>query len=107
MHQAPGRPQRDPQTGESFLEVPFAGEILTNLPLFNKGTAFTERERDLLRLRGLVPPRVFTMEQQIPRIMNGLRPQRTDIDKHVYLISLMDRNETLFYRVVLDHIEEL
>jgi malate dehydrogenase (oxaloacetate-decarboxylating)(NADP+) len=107
MRQAPGRPQQDPRTGELYLEVPFAGDLLTNLPLFNKGTAFTERERDELGLRGLVPPRVFTMEQQIGRILEGYARQRTDLDRHIFLIALMDRNETLFYRVVLDHIREM
>ena len=107
MNQAPGRPKRDSKTGEKYIEVPFTGEVLTNMPLFNKGTAFTERERDQLHLRGLIPPRVFSMEEQIPRIMKAYRAQATDLDRHIYLIGLMDRNETLFYRVVLDHIEEM
>ncbi|MBI5368092.1 MAG: NAD-dependent malic enzyme [Planctomycetes bacterium] len=89
------------------LECPVSGEHLTTFPIFNKGTAFTEEERDDLDLRGLIPPRVTTLEQQVARVMENYRHKQDALEKYIHLISLMDRNETLFYRVVLDHLEEM
>ena len=80
-------------------------QLLTN-PLLNKGTAFTETERDALGLRGLLPPRVFTIEEQLQRTLNSLRRKTDNIEKYIYLTTLQNRNEVLFYRLVLDHIEE-
>lgn len=82
------------------------GVDLLHDPMLNKGTAFTEAERDALGLRGLLPPRVATMEQQLTRVLGNLRRKPSDIEKYVYLISLLERNEKLFYRLVVDHIEE-
>jgi malate dehydrogenase (oxaloacetate-decarboxylating)(NADP+) len=76
-------------------------------PRLNKGTAFTERERDELGLRGLLPPRVSTLEQQTLRVLENLRRKPNDLEKYVFMMGLLDRNETLFYRVVLDHLSEL
>jgi malate dehydrogenase (oxaloacetate-decarboxylating)(NADP+) len=84
-----------------------AGSPLLNNPQLNKGTAFTERERDALGLRGLLPPRVFTLEEQVSRALTNIRGKSTDLDKYVYLSTLQTRNEILFYRVVLDHLEEI
>ena len=84
-----------------------AGAELLYDPRTNKGTGFTEQERDALQLRGLLPPRVFTLEQQTARIMNNFRRQTSDLDKYIFLGALQDRNETLFYRILLDHIEEM
>ncbi len=84
-----------------------AGVDLLYDPRANKGTGFTERERDALHLRGLLPPRVLTLEQQTARIMNNFRRQSSDLDKYIFLGALQDRNETLFYRTILDHIEEI
>jgi len=84
-----------------------AGSPLLNNPQLNKGTAFTERERDALGLRGLLPPRVFTLEEQVARALTNIRGKSTDIDKYVYLSTLQTRNEILFYRVVLDHLDEI
>ncbi len=83
------------------------GVDLLHDPLLNKGTAFTESEREALGLRGLLPPRVATMAEQIARVMSNLRAKPNDLEKYIYLTSLHDRNETLFYRVVVDHIDEL
>jgi malate dehydrogenase (oxaloacetate-decarboxylating)(NADP+) len=79
--------------------------ILTN-PLLNKGTAFTERERDALGLTGLLPPRVFTLEEQVERSLNAVRRKPDALEKYIYLVNLQNRNEVLFYRLVIDHIEE-
>lgn len=83
------------------------GTEVLNDPRFNKGTAFTEEERDALKLRGLLPPRVFTLQEQVTRIMENFRRQTSDLEKYIFLGTLQDRNETLFYRTVLDHIEEM
>jgi malate dehydrogenase (oxaloacetate-decarboxylating)(NADP+) len=76
-------------------------------PIRNKGTAFTEAERDELKLRGLLPPRVHSMAEQELRVLNNLREKPTDLEKYLYLIALQDRNENLYYRVVMNHIEEM
>ncbi len=73
----------------------------------NKGTAFTEEERDAFKLRGLLPPRVFTLQEQEKRTRENFRGKSSDLEKYIYLISLQDRNETLFYHTVLDNVEEM
>jgi len=83
------------------------GVALLHDPLLNKGTSFTEAERDALGLRGLLPPKITTLEQQSARVLNNIRRQPTDLDKYSYLISLQERNATLFYRVVVDNMFEL
>src|SRR3954466_12499283 len=76
-------------------------------PLLNKGTAFTTEERDDLGLRGLLPPCVLTMETQVERVLVNLRTLPTDLEKYVALNALHDRNEALFFRVVVDNIDEI
>jgi len=76
-------------------------------PLLNKGTAFTEAERDMLGLRGLLPAHVLSMDEQIARFMTNLRDLPNDLEKYVALNSLHDRNEALFFRVVCDNIDEI
>jgi len=83
------------------------GAALLTDPLLNKGTAFTERERDALGLRGLLPPRVFTLEEQEKRSMAAVRRKPDALEKYIYLTNLQNRNEVLFYRLVIDHIEEM
>jgi len=76
-------------------------------PIRNKGTAFTEDEREELCLRGLLPPRVHTMAAQELRVLGNIRAKPTDLERYLYLIALQDRNENLFYRVVMNHVEEM
>lgn len=76
-------------------------------PVRNKGTAFTEAERDALKLRGLLPPRVHSMASQELRVLGNIRAKPTDLERYLYLVALQDRNETLFYRVVMNHLEEM
>lgn len=76
-------------------------------PRLNKSTAFTEAERDALGLRGLLPPRVTTIEQQLLRVMANFAGKTSNLEKYVFLTALQDRNETLFYRALLDHVEEM
>ncbi len=82
------------------------GYDLLRDPLLNKGTAFTEAERDLLGLRGLLPPHVHTIEEQLKRVRIGLSRQPDDLQKWVFLNSLHDRNETLFFKLLMDSPEE-
>ncbi|GJM42134.1 MAG: NAD-dependent malic enzyme [Ardenticatenaceae bacterium] len=83
------------------------GVDLLHNPLLNHGTAFTEEERDAYKLRGLLPPRIFTQERQVMRSLENFRKKRNDLEKYIYLIGLEDRNETLFYRLVMDNLEEM
>ncbi len=87
--------------------LPAKGVDWLHNPVFNKGTAFTEAERDALGLRGLLPPHVLTMDQQARRVMENFRNKPDDIERYIQMVALQDRNETLFYRVVMDNLEEL
>eukprot|EP00559_Dactyliosolen_fragilissimus_P008907 CAMPEP_0184861216 /NCGR_PEP_ID=MMETSP0580-20130426/5964_1 /TAXON_ID=1118495 /ORGANISM="Dactyliosolen fragilissimus" /LENGTH=607 /DNA_ID=CAMNT_0027358637 /DNA_START=143 /DNA_END=1966 /DNA_ORIENTATION=- len=81
-------------------------DILTN-PLFNKGTAFKMGERDRLRFRGLLPPRRLNMHVQKERFLKAMRAEESPIKKNILLEDLHDRNETLYHRVIVDHVEEV
>lgn len=76
-------------------------------PTLNKGTAFNEAERDALGLRGLLPPHVQGMEDQIKRFLITYKKRSTDLERYIDLSSLQDRNETLYYRIITDFIEEM
>ena len=76
-------------------------------PALNRGTAFTEAERDALNLRGLLPPHVATQADQVARVLKNLRSRSTELEKFVDLAALHDRNETLFFRVLMDHPDEM
>jgi len=82
------------------------GMSLLRDALRNKGTAFSEKERDRFGLRGLLPPRVFKMSQQVERALRQLRRKESDLEKYIFLTALQQRNETLFFRLLLDHLEE-
>ncbi|SDX74975.1 NAD-dependent malic enzyme [Saccharopolyspora shandongensis] len=81
-------------------------EVLRN-PLLNKGTAFTQVERDSLGLDGLLPSAVTTLEEQVQQAYQQYRAQPSDLLKNVYLTALHDRNEVLFYRLLSEHLREL
>lgn len=83
------------------------GVKLLHDPQRNKGTAFTDAERETLGLRGLLPPRVLTQDLQAKRVIHNLRQKATGLERYIALTALQDRNEMLYYRVVIDHIEEL
>ncbi len=97
----------DKVTLETSVEDYYRGVKLLHDPIRNKGTAFSEEERDRLGLRGLLPPKVFTQEEQIIRVLDNLQRKSTDLERYIYLMALQDRNETLFYRVVKDHLNEI
>ncbi len=83
------------------------GVDLLHNPALNKGTAFTNEEREALGLRGLLPPYVSTQEEQVLRVMGNFHRKPDDLEKYIHMMALQGRNETLFYRVVLDNIEEM
>jgi malate dehydrogenase (oxaloacetate-decarboxylating) len=87
------------------LRVSLTGQELINTPRLNKGTAFTERERDAFGLHGLLPPHVGTLEEQIERRLRALAEQPTPFTKYSFLRDLQDTNETLFYALLLHDIE--
>jgi malic enzyme len=97
----------DPITGEEYLAVDVLGRALLADPLTNKGTAFPLAERAQLGLAGLVPPAVSTMTQQLERVYENFKAKATDLERYIHLASLQDRNETLFFRLVLEHIDEM
>jgi len=83
------------------------GTALLSNSLLNKGTAFTEAERDAFGLRGLLPPKVFTIEEQLQRVYGNFSRKADALEKYIFLTTLQNRNETLFYRLVQDHAEEM
>jgi len=87
-------------------QTPHGYELLHDSSL-NKGTAFTAKERDALGVRGLLPPRVSDLDTQVQRIMENFRDKPDDLEKYIFMMELQDRNETLFYRAIHEHIAEL
>ena len=75
-------------------------------PTLNKGTAFTKEERSALGLDGLLPPQIETLDEQVVRAWEAYQRKSDDLERHIYLRALQDTNEVLFYRLLLDHIEE-
>ncbi len=82
------------------------GRKLLDTPALNKSTAFTEDERERFRLRGLLPPTVSTQEVQEIRVIENLRRKGSDIERYIFLMALLLRNERLFFRTVMDHLDE-
>jgi malate dehydrogenase (oxaloacetate-decarboxylating) len=89
------------------VETDLTGFDLISQPLLNKGTAFTEGERDAFRLHGLLPPHVGTLDEQVSRRLEALRDFATDFQRYAFLRDLQDLNETLFYALLVRNIEEL
>ena len=89
------------------LPTGLRGMDLLDTPIWNKGTAFDDNERSALGLHGLLPPRVESLEEQVKRAYEAFKTKRTDLGRHVYLRQLQDSNETLFYRLMFEHIEEM
>lgn len=89
------------------LYIPYAGPSLLEMPLLNKGSAFTLKERIDFNLVGLLPQNVETIEEQAERAYRQYRQNATDLDKHIYLRSIQDDNETLFFRLLEAHLEEM
>jgi malate dehydrogenase (oxaloacetate-decarboxylating) len=100
------QPLFDSETGQAYLPVKERGRQVLEEPLLNKGTAFPVDERLTLGLAGLLPSHISTQEQQVARCLDQMRGKETNLEKHIYLASLHDRNETLFYRLVCENLEE-
>ena len=89
------------------LYVPYAGPALLETPLLNKGGAFSREERVAFNLDGLLPHCIETIEEQASRAYQQYTSFQNDLDKHIYLRNIQDTNETLFYRLVHDHLTEM
>ena len=83
------------------------GAELLNAPILNKGTAFSEEERSALALKGLLPPHIESLEEQVARAYEAYQAKDTDLERHINLRALQDTNEVLFYRLLLEHTEEM
>src|SRR5476651_76695 len=93
-------------TEAAILSTPLSGYQLLADPLLNKGTAFTEAERDVFELHGLLPPNIGTLDEQASRRLQVLRGFETDLDRYAFLRDLQDTNETLFFALLVQNIEE-
>lgn len=97
----------DKQKKDRSLYIPYAGPVLLEFPLLNKGSAFSPEERSSFNLIGLLPEVVETIEEQAERAWRQYQEFKTDIDKHIYLRNIQDTNETLFYRLLENHLDEM
>lgn len=94
-------------TNEGDIQTTLRGLEVLSVPFLNKGVAFTEEERKELGLKGFLPPKVLTIEDQAKRAYEQYSAQPDELSKNVYLTALHDRNETLFYRLLNDHLGEM
>jgi malate dehydrogenase (oxaloacetate-decarboxylating) len=95
------------QTNKNYLYIPYAGPTLIETPLLNKGSAFSQREREQFNLAGLLPPIFESIEEQVERCYQQYKSFTNNLNKHIYLRAIHDNNETLFFRLVRDHLEEM
>jgi malate dehydrogenase (oxaloacetate-decarboxylating) len=98
--------KRQSITKRSLQDLP-SGMDLLDRPQLNKSTAFTEEERKKFGLHGLLPPQTETLDEQVVRAYEAYTRKDDDLERHIYLRALQDTNEVLFYRLLLDHIEEM
>jgi malate dehydrogenase (oxaloacetate-decarboxylating) len=92
---------------QSIAAVSLTGMTLLDDPSLNRSTAFTQEERSALGLDGLLPPVIETLDQQVVRAYEAFKQKDNDLERNIYLRQLQDSNETLFYRLLLDHVEEM
>src|SRR5436853_1539091 len=98
--------KRQTITKPALQNLPVGMDLLDR-PLLNKSTAFTEEERKKFGLHGLLPPQVESLDEQVVRAYEAYSRKDDDLERHIYLRALQDTNEVLFYRLLLDHIEEM
>ena len=91
----------DAETGRKYVGVRLRGSDILKSPILNKDTAFSREEREELGLTGLLPDHVDDIETQLLRVQAQMDLKTTDLGRHIYLNSLLDRNATLFYRYLL------
>jgi malate dehydrogenase (oxaloacetate-decarboxylating) len=89
------------------LYISYAGPTLLETPLLNKGSAFTKEERGSFNLVGLLPPRFESIDEQSERAFRQYKCFNTNINKHIYLRAIHDNNETLFFKLVQNHLTEM
>ena len=97
----------NPQKTQPGLPIMPRGMDLLNHQGLNKGTAFTEEERTKFGLHGLLPPQIESLEEQATRAYGAYKRKHDDLERHIYLRALQDTDEVLFYKLLLDHIEEM
>src|SRR3954452_6162652 len=97
----------DQSTDAAALDVALTGSALLESPIFNKGSAFSEQERAELGLLGLLPAHVASIDEQLVRTYDNYQQKTTAQERYIFLTSLQDRNETLFYRLLQEHITEM
>jgi malate dehydrogenase (oxaloacetate-decarboxylating) len=90
-----------------WIETDLEGTALLTNPMLNKGTAFTEEERSAFALHGHLPPHIGTLEVQVARRLQAVRRLADNLDRYLFLRSLQDANETLFYALLTRHLEEM
>lgn len=98
---------RDPITGEEWIETDLRGKRLLTTVFLNKGTAYTEEERRTLGLLGKLPHKIDTLEEQVKRAYRQYKKYRSDLQRHIYLNNMHDKNEVLFYQLINTHLEEM
>ena len=97
----------DPLTGEEYYEVYVRGRALLNNPHLNKASAFSKEERLSLGLDGMLRPGISSLDSQLDRTYEAFLRKSDDLEKYIYLSGLLDRNEVLFYRLLVDHLDEM
>ncbi|MEP0772852.1 MAG: NAD-dependent malic enzyme [Acidobacteriota bacterium] len=97
----------DPLTGEQYYEVYLRGQQLLTDPLLNKGSHFTIEERATLGLTGLLPHGVSTLEEEVARSLESYRRKPDDLERYLFLLGLLNRNETLFYCLLMENLKEM
>ncbi len=97
----------DPLTGEEYYEVNLRGRQILNNPILNKGSCFSQEERLSLELEGLLRFGVSTLEREVERALEMYRRKPDDLERYIFLQGLLDRDETLFYRLIYENLEEM
>jgi len=92
---------------DGSLKTALSGRAILEHAILNKGTAFTHEERTKFGLHGLIPAAIETMDQQVARLYQAYKKKTEDLSRHMFLRELQDRNEILFYRLLMDHIGEM
>lgn len=98
---------KNPQTNEEWIETSLTGKLLLNIPQLNKGTAFSEEERETFGLLGKLPAHIETLDEQVNRAYLQFQAYATPIQKNIYLNNLHDKNQVLFYKLVNEHLAEM
>jgi malate dehydrogenase (oxaloacetate-decarboxylating) len=94
-------------TAKRPLYIRYAGPMLLETPLLNKGSAFSVKEKQAFNLEGLLPAAIETIEEQVARAYKQYAQFNDDLDKHIYLRNIQDTNETLYFKLITDHLEEM